>query len=292
MAKNQIALACETVAGFTDLISQFTVKLTINGLSNKTIEAYTRTVAQIGLYFACSPFDLDEPRLERYLFELRKTRKGPTAFKLAIYALRSLYDCFGHERLKTSLPSISQPSRLPVVLAQADCRKLIMAPKRLRDRFLIAFMYSTGMRICEVLNLRICDVDRERMQVYVRQSKYNKDRYLPLSSYIAATLDKYFEQCKPIEFFFNSTRFGRRFSIRGLQRVIRAASLDAHCSKPVSAHMLRHSYATHLLESGVDLLTIKNLLGHENIATTMLYLHVAKCKPASFRNPLDILFNR
>jgi len=292
MIKNQISQACESIDGFTQLNSQFIVKLTIKGVSDKTIESYTRTIAQIALHFNCLPLELTQTQLESYLFELKKTRKGPTAFKFAIYALRSLFDCFAKRKLKTKLPKIQMSGKLPVVLSKSECRKLILTPKKMRDRFLIAFMYSSGLRVCETINLRIADVDTERMLIHVRQSKYNKDRYVPLSSYIARSLDKYLQTYHPVEYMFNSTKNGKQFSDRGLQRVICATAKQSQIAKHVSAHVLRHSYATHLLESGVNLLTIKNVLGHSSIQTTMVYLHVAQAVSNDFKNPLDELFKQ
>ena len=152
-------------------------------------------------------------------------------------------------------------------------------------------MYASGMRLKETCNLRISDVDTDRMQIRVHQGKGRKDRYVPLSKYIASKLPKYFELLHPNDFFFNSTKNGKQFSARGIQRIISQAVKDADIRKTAGAHTLRHSYATHLLENGVDLLTIKNVLGHARIQTTMVYLHVAKPTTNMFKNPLDTLYN-
>ena len=291
MERNQIKLACGTIAGFAELLETFTVKLTVKGVSHNTIHSYTRTVAQIALHFGCLPTLLSQKQLESYLYQMRKTRTGPTAFKFAVYSMRSLYDAVGKKRFKTRLPKIKNTDKLPTVLSASECKKLIFAALKFRDRFLIAFMYSSGLRVVETLNLRLADVDCERMQIHVRQSKYNKDRYVPLSNYIAQSMDKYLAEYQPKEFLFNSTKGGKQFSTRGLQRLIRAAGQSAKIGKQVSAHVLRHSYATHLLESGTNILTIKNVLGHSSIQTTMVYLHVAQTMAAEFKNPLDVLFN-
>jgi integrase/recombinase XerD len=290
MIKNQIHQACETIPGFADLLETYTRKLVIKGVSKNTIHSYTRTLAQIALHFGCLPTELSQKQLESYLYHMRTTHTGPTAFKFAVYAMRSLYDSVGKKRFKTRLPKIPMTGKLPVVLSKSECKKLIAGAQKFRDRFLIAFMYSSGLRVLETLNLRISDVDCERKQIHVRESKYNKDRYVPLSNYIADSMAKYLAAYQPKEFLFNSTKYGKQFSTRGLQRVIRAAGQAANIGKGVSAHVLRHSYATHLLESGVNLLTIKNVLGHSSIQTTMVYLHVAQVQPAEFKNPLDELY--
>jgi len=193
--------------------------------------------------------------------------------------------------LKTKLPSLPQKERLPTVLSQLECKRLINTPLKMRDKYLIALMYSSGLRICEVSKLKICDLDADRMQIRVVQSKGNKDRYVPLSKYIAESLPKYLRINNPKEYLFNSCN-GKQFTVRGIQRVFRDTVKRSGILKNATSHILRHSYATHLLENGVDLLTIKNVLGHKNITTTMIYLHVAQPQSSVFKNPLDIIFNK
>lgn len=291
MEKSAITLACETIKGFSEIHKEFVKLLTIKDVSIPTISAYTRTIAQISLHFQQSPLLLSDKQLKEYLFFMKSSRTGPSAFKLAIYSLRSLFTFFGLKKLKTKLPAIPQTERLPVVLSTEECKRLIKAPKKFRDKFLIAFMYSSGLRLKETVNLKIADIDTDRMQIHVHQGKGRKDRYVPLSKYIAQTLPKYLDTVKPNQYLFNSTKSGKQFSVRGLQRVIRQAVIDSGIHKKAAGHTLRHSYATHLLENGVDLVTIKNVLGHSHIQTTMIYLHVAKPSACVFKNPLDCLFN-
>jgi len=292
MAKNVISDAICTVNDFEMVLQRFIEQLTIKGLSEKTIDAYTRNIAQIATYFKTNPLLLKEKQLDAYLYHLKSTRTGQTAFKLAIYALRSLFEHNGKKALKNKLPKISQPSRVPVVLSVSECKKLISTPLKFKERFLIAFMYSSGLRIGEIARLRIADIDTDRLQIRVVQGKGAKDRYVPLSYYIAQTLPKYLQMHNPTTWLFNSSRRGEAFSVRSIQRVVRQAVKDAGIRKEVTAHTFRHTYATHLIEYGVDLVTIKNVLGHKNIQTTMLYLHVAQPKSSGFRNPLDILYNQ
>jgi integrase/recombinase XerD len=291
MAKNVITEASSKINQFSEINENFVKKLTLKGVTEKTIYVYTRNIAQISLFFNENPLCLKEKQLNDYLYHLKTTRTGETAFKHAIYSLRSLFELSGKKALKTKLPSIPQKERLPIVLSSNECKKLILTPKKMRDRFLIAFMYSAGLRINEVSRLKIQDIDIERMQIHVVQSKGNKDRYVPLSKYIAQSFDKYLTLYKPNQFLFNSCN-GKKFSIRGIQRIFREALKLSGIKKNATSHTLRHSYATHLLENGTDLLTIKNVLGHKNIAATMVYLHVSKPLPSTFINPLDIIFNK
>ena len=291
MSKNVFTQATESIEGFSEISKNFIEKLTLNGVSKKTIEVYTRNIAHIAIYFKQNPLDLKEKQLNEYLYHLKTTREGETAFKHAIYALRSLFELSGKKALKTKLPSLPQRTKLPVVLSQNECKKLISAPLKFRDHFLIAFMYSSGLRINEVSKLKIRDIDTDRMQIRVEQSKGNKDRYVPLSKYIAEGLPKYFTMHNPQIYLFNSCK-GKPFTVRGIQRVFREAVIASGILKQATSHTLRHTYATHLLESGVDLVTIKNVLGHQNITTTMIYLHVAQPQINIFKNPLDMLYNK
>jgi site-specific recombinase XerD len=291
MAKNVISEAISCIKGFDVVYQNFIQKLTIGGKTQRTIEVYGRNAAQIALYFNKNPLLLNEKNLSDYLFHLKTTRTGDTAFKHAIYSLRSLFENSGKKSLKTKLPSIAQKEKLPLVLSLQECKNLITTPLKLRDRFLFAFMYSSGLRINEVSRLKICDIDTDRMQIRVVQSKGNKDRYVPLSKYIADTLAKYLKMYNPREFLFNSCN-GKQFSVQGIRRVFRESKKAAGILKNATSHTLRHSYATHLLENGVDLITIKNVLGHKDIRTTMIYLHVAQPEKTAFKNPLDVLFNK
>lgn len=292
MIKNTIKLAIATIDGYQIIHDSFVRKLTISGRSNRTVESYTLAIAQISLHFGLSPLSLTENQLEKYLYHLKTERKGESSFKFAIYALRSLYGYFGKAKLKTKLPSIPHSKKLPVVLSMKECRILINQPLKLRDRFMLAFFYSSGLRISELSNLKLRDIDTERMQIHVKQGKGNKDRYVPLSRFIAQSLDKYLKTLCPKEFLFYSTIPTKQFSIRGIQRVIRSTVLASGIKKEVTSHTLRHTYATHLLENGVDLLTIKNVLGHQRIETTMIYLHIAKPCATVFKNPLDVLYKK
>jgi len=292
MKANSVTEAKLKIAGFGQVCDDFVEKLTISGLSEHTVANYARSIAQICLYFNKLPLELTDKELTSYLYHLKSCNFGESLFKFAIYALRKFFEINGKKKLKTKLPSIPQRPHLPVVLSFSECKKIIEAPLKLRDRFMLAFLYSSGLRINELANLKIADLDTERLQIRILQGKGKKDRYVPLSRYIAAKLPKYLQICNPENFLFNSTKRGNQFSHRGIQRVVRQAKQKAGILKNVSTHTFRHTYATHLLESGVDLLTIKNILGHCSIQTTLVYLHVAERVTQKFNSPLDLLYNK
>lgn len=176
--------------------------------------------------------------------------------------------------------------------------------KLLKHKILIGILYGCGLRCMEVRNLRLCDLDFDRKQLKVVQGKGKKDRYLPLSEHLIRGLKKYIEAEKPENYLFGMPREGRagastslstgfdsRYSQRGVQWAVKQASKTAKILKEVSVHTLRHSFATHLLEDGMDILSIKNLLGHESIDTTLIYLQIAQLSTQKLYSPLDILFS-
>jgi len=130
------------------------------------------------------------------------------------------------------------------------------------------------------------------MMIHIRQSKYNKDRYVPLSAGILLGLRKYYYACRPVEYLFNGNEPGSPLSVRGMQWALREAVKKCKLQKGITLHTLRHSYATHLLEFGMDIVTIKDLLGHERIDTTMVYLHVARPNRTNLFSPFDRLYQK
>jgi site-specific recombinase XerD len=188
------------------------------------------------------------------------------------------------------LPSIKRVKDLPTVLSREECRRLFHTPKLLKHRILLCLSYSAGLRISELVRLKLEDIDFDRMQIHIRRSKYNKDRYVPLSIYMAQGLKKYYQACQPKIWVLNAKHLGSPLSKRAGQWVVSTYSKQAQISKKVSLHTLRHSYATHLLEDGLDLYSIQKLLGHEHISTTLTYLHVAKTLSKRAHSPFDTLY--
>jgi site-specific recombinase XerD len=177
---------------------------------------------------------------------------------------------------------------------------LLKAPKLLKHRILIGLLYGCGLRCFEVRNLKIADLDFERKMLHVKDGKGKNDRYVPLADILIRGLKNYLEAEQPNEWVFNSKDqeilgrvggdFDSRYSQRGVQWVGNEAKKKAGILQPMSVHTLRHTFATHLLEEGLDILTIKDLLGHESIDTTMIYLHVAQTEKCRAFSPLDRLY--
>jgi site-specific recombinase XerD len=154
----------------------------------------------------------------------------------------------------------------------------------------LTLVYSAGLRGQEVINLKISDVDFERKTIHIRQSKFKKDRIVPLADSMAIGLRKYLAAENPHIYLFNGKELDGRYSVKGLSWVMRESIKKTSITKEVSLHSLRHSYATHLLEQGINIVTLKELLGHASIITTMIYLHVAQCPLIKAHSPLDRLY--
>ena len=207
-----------------------------------------------------------------------------------VYGLRFYYRHIGDNKRAIRLPSLKKDTKFPIILNRSELRELFNAPLLLKHRILLTLIYSAGLRGQEVINLKLANIDFERKTIHIRQSKYKKDRIVPLSDYMAIGLKKYISVENPHIYLFNGKGPDRKYSAKGLSWVMREALKKTSIKKDVNLHSLRHSYATHLLEDGVNIVTVKELLGHANITTTMIYLHVAQLPLVPAHSPLDTLY--
>jgi len=290
-AKTLLEKAKRQVPGFADHIRKFEEQITIKSYSESTVFSYSRSIAQISLYFKKSPLDLEPDEINSYLFTLRQDKDlSDTYFKHAVYGLRFFYRVYDLEDRAIRLPSLKGKSKLPVVFSQQELRRLFKAPQRLKQRVLLSLVYSAGLRVSEVCKLKITDIDFERKQIHVRESKNNKSRYVVLSDYISKGLRQYIKGSKPKVYLFNGREKGSPLGHGAVQQSFRLAMEKAGIKKEACVHTLRHSFATHLLEQGVDIVTIKEQLGHAYIQTTMMYLHIAKVERTTAHSPFDRLY--
>jgi site-specific recombinase XerD len=207
-----------------------------------------------------------------------------------VYGLRYYFRLIGENKRAINLPSLKREATLPVILNRSELKALFRAPRLLKHRIILTLIYSAGLRRQEAINLKIVDIDFERKTIHIRQSKYLKDRMVPLSDLIARGLRKYLKAEKPNVYLFNGREPDGRYSLEAINWVMHEALKNAGIKKAVNLHSLRHSYATHLLEDGVNIVTVKELLGHSEVATTMIYLHVARCQIVQAHSPLDTLY--
>jgi integrase/recombinase XerD len=284
--------AIQTVDGFEKVFNTIKQQTILRGQSKSTLNNYIRRIALISLHFNKLPEHISEDDINEYLTSLAQSAKSPSrsSFKHAVYGLRYYFRHLGLNKRAIDLPSIKDDSKLPVILNRNELRQLFIAPTLLKHRIVLTLIYSAGLRSQEVVNLKLADIDFERKTIHIRQSKYKKDRIVPLSNYMAKGLKQYIAVEHPHIWLFNGKEPDGRYSVKGLSWVMRESLKKTSITKEVSLHSLRHSYATHLLEDGVNIITIKELLGHAEIATTMVYLHVAQCPVTPAHSPLDSLY--
>ena len=245
------------------------------------------------------PTELTTEEVDDYLYMLQQQRQSPSQsyFKFTVYGLRFAYKMCDLKDKYITLPSIKREKKLPVVLSREEVMRLLLAPKLLKHKVLLGLLYGCGLRCFEVRNIQIADLDFDRHALHVRQGKGKKDRYVPLNTNLMEWLKEYIEKENPGLYLFNGKPNGRiggdfdnTYSQRGVQWVVKQAAKQANIIKNISSHTLRHTFATHLLEDGLDIMTIKDLLGHANVRTTLIYLHVAQCEKVNSFSPLDTLF--
>ena len=268
-------------------------------MSVKTFESYGRHLAAISLHFGRTPLELTAEEVQDYLFALQKRSRTPsqTYFKHTVFSLRFLLKSEGLPYEHLLLPAIRKEKKLPVVLSKEEVWRMLCVVKPLKHKVLLGLLYGCGLRCFEARNVRLRDLDFDRMLLHVVQGKGKKDRYVPLSEHLIRGLKSYIASEQPCEWLFNGKPAGRcggdfdnRYSQRAVQWVVRHSAQLAGIRKAVHVHSLRHTFATHLLEDGLDIVTLKDLMGHVRIQTTMKYLHVSRSNPKSAFSPLDTLF--
>ncbi len=276
-------------------------RMSISGKSRSTLKNYAHHVAKMALHFQEVPTELDEDQINDYLYLMQQEHKTPSEsyFKFTVYGLRYAFRISGLQEARVALPQIKREKKLPVVLSCVEVKHLLKAAHLLKHRVLIALLYGCGLRCFEARNLRLNDLDFDRKTLHVRKGKGGKSRYVPLCDLLIKGLKTYIQAECPQEWLFTGKQpvagraggaFDSRYSQRGVQWAVKQAAKKAGISKPITVHTLRHTYATHLLEMGLDIMSVKDLLGHECIDTTLVYLHVAQTDTCRAFSPLEKLY--
>lgn len=206
-------------------------------------------------------------------------------------AINAIKQYLIYKQISIDVNDIERPrkeKKLPIVLSMEEVKRLLEAAASLKHRALLSLIYSGGFRISEVLNLKLADIDSDRMLIHVRNAKGRKDRYTLLSKKALLLLREYYVVYQPKIFLFEGYG-GARYSARAAQSVLHTSAARAGISKSISLHTLRHSFATHLLEHGTDIRYIQDLLGHSSPKTTMIYTHISDSSVQNIRNPLDMI---
>jgi integrase/recombinase XerD len=192
------------------------------------------------------------------------------------------------ERFTHYIPRQRKPLLLPKVIAKEDIVRMLAKTDNLKHNVMLCLCYGMGLRVSEIINLKVADIDSKRMQVLTEAAKGKKDRYVNLPETVLAVLREYYRQYRPVQYLFQG-QYGGRYSVRSAQKVFSQALQRAGIHKKAGIHSLRHSFATHLLEQGTDISLIQQLLGHNDIKTTLLYTHVSKKELNRVISPLDTI---
>lgn len=275
----------------TPLRRRMLTDLRVRNYAPSTQKLYVSHVARFAAHFGRSPAELGAEQVrayQRYLVDEKKV--SWSYFNQAVCALRFLYQVtLDRPGMIEHLPFPRKERRLPTVLSTEEVVRFFDAISNLKHRALLLTVYAAGLRVSEVVSLRVADVDSKRMVIHVRQAKGNKDRLVMLSPVLLEALRRYCRWARPHDWLFPGQNPSRPLTTRTVQRVCRRAGDAAGLSKRVTVHTLRHSFATHLLESGADLRMIQTLLGHASLRTTSIYTHVSTQRLKEVRSPLDRL---
>ena len=275
----------------TELRRRMDNDMIIRGMADKTRKAYVWAVRGLAKYYRRSPDQIGDAEVQAYLLHLIQDRKRAwSTCNIVVHGLRFLYHTtLKRDRTDFTIPSSRQSGKLPVVLSREDLPRLLAATRTRRDYALLATTYGAGLRLNEVLHLQPSDIDADRLTIRVVQGKGGKDRYTLLSVRLLETLRAYWRSDHPTTYLFPGKDGQRPMDPSTVQRIYYAAKARAGITKPGGIHALRHAFATHLLEGGVDIHTIQRLLGHGHISTTMRYFHLARPAVTKHRSPLDLL---
>jgi len=273
-----------------DELEKLNLELDSRGFSSKTKSSYLFFTRDFLKFIDKKPIEIQKDDVKMYVSHLI-TKKGYTNItaNLAISALKFFFGRAVGTGMEVC-EGIDRPKRernLPTVLSKEEVKKIIDSANSVKHKLVLKCLYGLGLRVSEVVNLRANDLDFDRNVVKISIAKGNKQRYVMLPKKLKSDLESYIELEKPETYLFSGRK--GRYAIKSVQKIFESAAKKANIKKKASCHTLRHSFATHLLEKGVDIRYIQNLLGHSRLQTTQIYTHVADSKLKNIQIPLDDL---
>jgi site-specific recombinase XerD len=273
------------------VLKRFIEEIQLKGYSENTLKTYRN---EFGIYLhylkeipaqSCTVEDIRN----YILYCINELQLSEATIHSRINAVKFYYEqVLRRERFLIEIPRPKKPLQLPKVIAPADIKRLFATADNLKHNTMLKLCYGLGLRVSEIVNLKIKDIDSKAMQVFIERAKGKKDRYVNLPESILPQLRAYFTEYKPKVYLFEG-QYGGQYSSRSAQQVFKNALLKAKINKTVGIHSLRHSFATHLLEQGTDIRFIQELLGHSDIKTTLLYTEVSDKSIRKIKSPLDNL---
>lgn len=288
---NEIQAAFDGLAEirFDDsFFGDFERELRIRKYSRKTIDAYLYYNHKLLEHTLKFPGEMTPEDIRDFLDHLVSDKNAAVAsVNLAMNALRFNYEKLLHMSILYDLKRPRKDRKLPVVFSKDEIGKILSAPMNIKHKAILSLTYSAGLRVSEASNLRIEDLDRSRGLLIIRGAKGRKDRHSLLSEKVVRILDEYMDLAKPSGWLFPGQETHKRLAVRTIERIFEQALIRSGIRKKAGIHSLRHSFATHLLESGIDLRYIQELLGHSNSKTTEIYTHVSTKIFHRIQSPID-----
>jgi integrase/recombinase XerD len=266
-------------------------QLIIRQYSANTQKAYLGALQLLGRHFTeRDPRQLQPLDIEHYLLYLAEQKNYSFAgLNLMVNAIKFLFEkVWNLPKTTYYLPRPRKTHTLPKVLDEEDIKKIFAQVKNPKHRLILYVAYSSGLRVSEVVNIRLTDIHRKSMQIRIEQSKGRKDRMVVLSKKVLALMEDYYRRYRPKEYLFEG-QYGGPYSIRSAQMIFKRFKQMANVNIKGGIHLLRHSFATHLLEQGADIRLVQQQLGHNSVKTTQLYTHVTEKRNQHLRSPLDNL---
>jgi integrase/recombinase XerD len=276
----------------TTLRQRMTEDMRIRNLALNTQTCYLQQVSLFARHFDKSPEYLGPEEIRAYQVYLTEEKKlAPGSVLIAVAALRFLYKISLKREwpFDEVIPAPKKPQKLPIILSPEEVLQFLGCVASMKHRAILTVCYAAGLRISEAVSLKPTDIDSKRMVIRVDQGKGQKDRYVMLSPKLLINLREWWRMAKPHDWLFPGDIQGRHISKDAVEQICQKTHRLCHIPKPITPHSLRHAFAVHLLEQGVDVRTIQLLLGHRSLATTARYLRVATSKVCSATSPLDLL---
>jgi len=265
--------------------------LRVRNLAENTQASYLQSVTGLSVHYKRSPDQLSSQEVQEYLLYLSQKKKlSWSSCNTIRHGLRFLYQItLNWPATQFYIPCAKEPSKLPEILSHEELLRLFTVATNCKYRSLLMTTYAAGLRASEVTQLRVTDIDSERQCIRVDQGKGRKDRYVPLAPRLLTQLREYWRENRPPHWLFPGTWIDRHMSRDGASYIYGKARDKAGITKAGGIHLLRHCFATHLLEAGTELVVIQRLMGHTSIRSTIRYLHLAQQHTAATTSPLELL---
>ncbi len=272
----------------SQLRERFIRDLTIRNYSPSTIKSYVSALSCLGQRYKRCPSQITAEQIKQYLDELVKAKKSWSTINIVISSINRFYiETLGKDYSIERQKRPKKQSKLPCILSKEEVNRIISVHKNTKHRLILMTIYSAGLRIGELCRLKLTDIDSARMRIKIRNAKGHKDREVILSKILLEELREYYKKIHPKTYLFNGWKATRSIAVSTVRHIFNQAIKKCNIKKEVTPHSLRHSFATHLMDNGIDMRIIQSMMGHKSLKTTMIYCHLTEGKYGDIKSPLD-----